>query len=132
MDKKELPPFKAFTTYEKMVEDISRSSTPLEERPTSLKTFQYTYKVVWMDRRCNPDKYGYVDFDNQELWIDETLFPIKMAETFLHEIIHIINNYFDIVDDSVEEGSVLVQARGLTMIWKDNPQVLEWWTNLLK
>jgi hypothetical protein len=44
-------------------------------------------------------------------------------ETILHEVIHGIENFFDL---DLEERQVKMLGRGLTMVFKDNPQLLEY------
>jgi hypothetical protein len=66
---------------------------------------------------------GQIKFLESEIRILQDLPHDLKQETILHEVIHGIENFFDL---DLEEEEVKMLGRGLTMVFKDNPELLEY------
>ncbi len=69
---------------------------------------------------------GICHLDLGEIWVADYLKDDMLAETLLHEILHAIHAGYDLDDDSTEEEFTLSTARGLALLWRDNPKLVEW------
>jgi hypothetical protein len=78
-------------------------------------------EVLCVDKRDS--LAGQIKFLESEIRILHDLPHDLKQETVLHEVVHGIENFFDL---DLEEEEVKQLARGLTMVFKDNPELLEY------
>ena len=104
------------------------------KRPSSLKVGIYAYRIVWFDKKYMEDANtrGYYSAKDGEIGVYEGLENTELAEVFLHETTHAVNDFMDIVDTTTEEVATELGARGMTMVWRDNKPLFKWWVELLK
>lgn len=99
------------------------------KRPERVKIGAHTYQIHWITRE-EADLRGILGqcFPN-DLYIDirEDLPPSKAADTFMHEVLHAINNDRGIEDSSTEEQFVSQAIPGITRFMLDNKEAWEWW-----
>jgi hypothetical protein len=72
---------------------------------------------------------GQIKFFESEIRIQKELSIELKQETILHEVIHGIENFFGL---DLEEDEVKQLGRGLTMVFKDNPKLLEYLKDVTK
>jgi len=98
--------------------------------PSKLKVGGHTYKVLQNYRFTQISKvYGQVDYNLGEIRlasIDESGYNImqsRIEETFLHEIIHCVNEVYS--NNIVTEEQVIRMSQGLYQVLKDNELLRE-------
>jgi len=59
--------------------------------------------------------------------------PDRLACQFLHEVFHALVWYFETTknDQMPEEAAANAASYGLTMFWRDNPEALDWYLELI-
>lgn len=86
--------------------------------------------------------YGYTDRVKGEIVIDSSLRGTRLAETFWHEVKHCLWAYSGADNDpqssaltiqSISEEQLISRSSFMEVtFWHDNPEVLKWWTKLLR
>lgn len=76
-------------------------------------------------------KYG--EFSSLELRIllDPLMPPVKAVDTLIHEVLHAIWWCYIIKDEDKEERVVQTECSAWVQIYRDNPQLLAWITEML-
>jgi hypothetical protein len=93
----------------------------------------FDYKVMPMGKTDELTKFGEHDGNTQELRFCETFASnARAAETTIHEVLHAIYEVMGIGDKDTEERTVLLMARGLAMLIRDNPSLIKWIVQSLK
>lgn len=97
--------------------------------PTSVKIGYIVYDIVdWnheiADARNN---YGEIDYVKNTIKVDTEHGGVKAANTLLHEIIHGVHRSASAheVEGATEEFLTCIYADGLTQVFMDNPDVLD-------
>jgi len=103
--------------------------------PNKLKIGHLDYDIKWVgdDWIAESNRTGEINYVKQEIKIAETLKPEKLADTFLHEIIHAIITHFSRISTTPIARELISEycAAGLVMVWRDNPAAFEWWSSLI-
>jgi hypothetical protein len=98
------------------------------ELPDSIKVGGLVFKVHLVKDLKSADKpcFGTMSWDEQRINLDSAI-PTKefVANIVWHEVMHALWAYFDIPTKG-EETKVLRIANGITMIMKDNPQLMDY------
>ncbi|MCK0470873.1 hypothetical protein [Halalkalibacter sp. APA_J-10(15)] len=89
----------------------------------------YKYREVDIVNRQDPFQVGECDFTNRLISIDKTRSETEQGEILLHELIHVIDEYFRI---GLKEKHVKLLGHGLSMVFCDNPSLQELFVDRLK
>jgi hypothetical protein len=91
------------------------------------------FTVEWFSRdiESGSAKFGWADLNRQKIFISDDLTPGKVADTFMHEVLHVLNWIFDIDDGVKEESLCLRLSSGLLAFWRDNPEAMRWLEHVL-
>lgn len=103
--------------------------------PATVKVGGFVFKVVPWSHQVAAEHRCFGEFAPvpQEIRIDETLRPQKRANTLIHELVHVIAWSFDLrAKDCDEERWAITIANGLSAIFMDNPELLEWLAHCTK
>lgn len=99
------------------------------ELPTTLKIGAHDYKIEWFTHATGDalKEWGFCHVDEQTIGLSKRMGRTKAAETFLHELLHALTWLFDLeAKQEAEEHYVCRLARGLTIVFRDNPALLPW------
>ena len=72
------------------------------------------------------NRYGEVAHTAGIIRIDTTHSAIEVAQTLLHEILHVVCTMWCRAEEDNEERTVSIMSTGLATVWRDNPDVMEW------
>lgn len=102
--------------------------------PSTIKVGAFVYSVEEFSPGVADasDLYGHVNHSTQIIQIDTSKPPERVADTFLHEILHCIYRVWNLPDELQEEDYVVATSYGLTTVFRDNPELLPWLTKMLK
>jgi hypothetical protein len=107
----------------------------MSERPTRLKIGPLRYTVEWRDKEWEDshNAYGATNNDYQIIRLSTACHPDRQAETFLHEVTHALWSLFQMKQsESIDnEQCAYMSGLGWLMFWRDNPEALQWWIQLL-
>lgn len=100
--------------------------------PKRVRIGCYDFSVVIMggNDQDNDRLYGDMNAPLQRIRLAPHLSPQRLANTFIHEVLHAIHGYLGITDDSTEEECTTRGANGLCMFWQDNPEACKWWAKV--
>jgi len=105
------------------------------KRPKVVKVKESYYKLVprsnaWQKKH---NAMGRIDYKNLIIEFDRTQPDIDLVDTFIHEFLHsIIAEYKIKIKGSREEALVTKMSQGLTTLFLENEDLLEWLHNKLK
>ena len=99
-----------------------------ERLPASVKIGYRVYKIVeWTaSQGAAANKYGECSHVMREIRVDLTHGMREGANTLLHEIVHAICSVWYQSENDKEERTVSLISNGLSTVWVDNPDVMEW------
>lgn len=104
------------------------------EMPKTIRIGCYIFKVEigqeWEHNANN--EFGHVNLCTQIIRVHPGLAGQKLANTFMHEVLHGIHMVYDLGDRSDEEDFTARVANGLCSFWQDNPEAVKWWGELVK
>jgi hypothetical protein len=80
------------------------------------------YEIIEADATIMNDKVGICDYTKQKIYIATGLADDLHADTFLHEILHVIDFTVGL---ELTEKQVIGIAGGLYAVWKDNQNIIE-------
>ena len=94
--------------------------------PKKIKVGPYDYKIVveglhWYEQH---GKYGDCHDDKRQISIVE-MDDHTTIDTLLHEVLHACYLVMDIKDKDTEETTVTRLGTALTMVFRDNPKLVE-------
>ena len=103
--------------------------------PTKIKVACYDIAVEdWSKKEADAaGQYG--EFSFQDLVIKVTTegqANTTIADTFIHEIMHAVYCIYHIRDKDKEERTVTTLSTGMTQVYRDNPEVLQFIKEMLK
>ena len=86
--------------------------------PKSIKVGGHTYKVV-IDEHLwhNENLHGEADYNNHIIKLDPAGHRESFAQTFLHEVLHVIDKHFD--NKALTEDEIDSMAEGLFQVLSD-------------
>lgn len=83
--------------------------------------------------------YGHFNSFQHRISIRPGLIPLKVANTFIHEVLHAIHWVYGLMrpgssgpaapDEPTEEEYTTQTANGLCAFWQDNPEAMKWWVS---
>lgn len=96
--------------------------------PSSIKVGYRTYTIRTWDilEADNANAWGLCDHANGIIWLCTEIDPKIVVDTLLHEIMHAIWNYMGLDEKHGEEPIVHRIGTGLTQVFCDNPQLVQW------
>jgi hypothetical protein len=106
----------------------------MTNRPNSIKVGGLLYTVEWRDGSwcAGTSHWGECNFVEQVIRINGDMLPDHIASTFLHEVTHAVLSHFGECDTKNDDESICtIIGNGLSMVWRDNPKVFDWWQTLL-
>lgn len=108
------------------------------ETPKKLKVWSHNIEI----KKQKDPKYsigkevrsalGYYDSDKQVIVLKNSLKDSQEIEILIHELLHSINYYTNVLEMSTEEDRlkeekyVDTMAAGLTLLLKDNPELIDY------
>ena len=105
-------------------------TTKRVNRPKTVKVKNNEYKIVSKTREWKEENgaYGMIHFDKNLIEIANSQSKQNLVDTVLHEILHAIVEEYKIkfTHHKVEERIVTHISQGLTAVFKDNPNLIEW------
>ena len=86
--------------------------------PKTIKVGGHTYEVV-IDEHLwhNENLHGQVDYNNQVITLDTYGHPQQLSATFIHEVLHAIDRYFN--NKALTEDEIDSMAEGLFQVLSD-------------
>lgn len=86
-----------------------------------------SYSLKWADygltdEPCN----GICDHEGSKVLVYNKLTGWDRKETLLHEVMHAVWHMWNMRDEAGEEETVSAMARGLTTVFKDNPELAKY------
>lgn len=102
--------------------------------PENIQVLQHKFELQFADETFfnSANAYGYCDKSGLVIRVYKKMKPSLLVEVVLHEILHAI--HFSIGADKEMEEEQFAQhfAGPLTMVIRDNPELIEWLRHLLK
>lgn len=104
------------------------------EKPTRVKVINLWFDVIWYEKSVEngAQKFGWCNCNDQVIGVSKEIQHCKIADTFLHEVIHALNWIIDIKDGVKEEEIANRLSSALCCFWIDNPLAFEWWSSLIR
>lgn len=101
-------------------------------KPARVKIGPFDYTIRWYDRpeEDREARYGYTDHNELEIGVSDRLQKVRKADTFLHEVIHALWYILALDKEATEEEVATKYGVGLTMVFRDNPELFQWWLAL--
>jgi hypothetical protein len=96
--------------------------------PDTIKVGNLVFKVEVVKDLKSGDKacFGTMSFDEQRICLDAAMATKEfVAGVVLHEIMHAIWHYFDLPTKN-EESYVHRISNGISMVMKDNPELMDY------
>lgn len=109
--------------------------------PTKIKVWAHELEIK---KEANPtyanDKgganplYGSVNYDTMKIVLREDLPITREAETLIHELLHLIGYFTNTFNDIKEHEEKIVDntSNGLYLLFKDNPELLDYLKESIK
>ncbi len=96
--------------------------------PRKWKIGSYKFRIEIVSREDSlKDTYdGLTVFEEEKVYLSESMKPMRAAVVVMHEAIHIINWVFGVNDNCDEETITTQVSTGLLAFWQDNPKVMQW------
>lgn len=96
--------------------------------PRSVKIGCYDFAIEVMDHVEGEasNAYGYNALVLQKIRILAGMSAKKLANTFMHEVLHGIHWFHGLRDESDEEEFTLLGTNGLCAFFQDNPEAARW------
>lgn len=105
--------------------------------PATVRIGPFDYEIRWMDRieASDSSAFGLHNGNDHCIRLERSRRRQRVASTFLHEVIHAINQVFGTERDKRgrvnEEQCTAGLAFGMCAFHRDNPDATEWWSRLL-
>lgn len=111
--------------------------------PTAVRIGCYIFRieVAEFEDHEAEGSFGHMNPLSQKIRLRPGMTAQKLANTFIHEVLHGISwfqsiGHFSLVGDvnsrDVEEEYVTKMANGLCAFWQDNPEATLWWQKLIR
>lgn len=105
--------------------------------PKSVRIGCYDFEICVMDS-CDAEsnrEFGHINYLNQKIRIRPGMLAQKLANTFLHEVMHGIflvqNVNCGENEEHTQENFVIAAANGLCAFWQNNKETTQWWSRLI-
>lgn len=89
--------------------------------PTELRIGPHDFSVNQDGWRLAEGFMGYCDLVSMQIVVDPALPPLRMAETYIHEVLHGIWMAMGLEEKTDEETAVRGLALGILSFMRDNP-----------
>lgn len=102
--------------------------------PRELRIGCYTYRVEISEIADSMAgaEFGHMNIINQKIRLMKGMSRQKLANTFLHEVLHAIHWVYGLwAENSDEEAFTCQTANGMCAFWQDNPAAMRWLQELL-
>lgn len=103
---------------------------PYEGMPQAVRVGGYWFVVELMsqhDAEGNRE-FGHCNLIGQRIRLQPGMTPQKLANTFLHEVLHAIHWVHGLDNQSSEEDFTGLTANGLCAFWQDNGGYWDWFS----
>lgn len=104
-------------------------------RPTEFTFMGRTYKITFPDKvESDDDDYGSTCHNNFIIQVKGNQIPLEEADTFLHEIMHVLWYHMGLCadnSDDVEERMVRTLSTALIYALRNNPNLLNYFKEIL-
>ena len=104
--------------------------------PKNIKVGKVDYKVQPCTKHyaTREKMYGCIHYGDEKILFSEGLNKTDTADVLLHELLHAINNEYNIRYTSKRAQELVVNRLSTKLIHtlRDNPQLLEWLYNIIK
>ncbi len=112
----------------KSLSKTDQIAAAINRLPSSLKIGAFDYSVVTMTESEGAGRRVFGEFRPMEseiaICLNSPSLP-KLVDTVMHEVLHAVW-WHAALDRPNEEEGVLHVARTLTMVFRDNPELLRW------
>lgn len=104
------------------------------KRPTKIDIFNCRWEIRWVDQASDTatEAWGMCIYDQQVILMSTRMKPNFEADTFLHEVLHAVCKAMGMGERFSEEDAAKKLSSGLCLVWKQNPEVFKWWTQLVQ
>ena len=94
----------------------------------------FIIKVELMSPRESDAENSYGHFTEMDLMIRlrPNQIPQQLGNTMLHELLHACHHTWDVTDKADEETFARCTAHALQAVWRDNPQLMLWFTRIFQ
>jgi len=109
----------------------------LPQAPTSIRIGPYDFEIRWWGRNEEEGKarFGETDLNNQVICLPKTRKRQKLANTFIHEVLHacqlVYGRDLDKEGKVPEEDAIVANSIGLCAFFRENREAAEWWQDLM-
>lgn len=102
--------------------------------PNSVRVGHYDYAIVVMAEidQASDRIFGDMNATLQRIRLCAGMSTARLANTFMHEVMHAIHNFHDVDDKTSEENTTYRTTNGLCAFWRDNPDVASWWADAVQ
>jgi Zn-dependent peptidase ImmA (M78 family) len=99
----------------------------------NIQSIKYGRKKIQVRFEILKNLYGYFETEKEILVIDSRVKGLRLFNTIMHELFHLIIHYSGIkVHDKGEETIAQVVGDGYAKIFKQNPNLWDFLTKLIK
>lgn len=100
----------------------------MSDFPNTIKIGAHIFVVELMspNEANSRGRWGETLLSEKRIRIDESAGPSQRSETGIHELLHCIWTTLGLKAGDDEERVITVLAFGLALVWRDNPEVMEW------
>ena len=110
---------------------MNTPSSVVAKMPKQVRVGCYIFTVEMGETWAHDGEFGHVSLETQSIRLRKGGSSRKLANTFLHEVLHSIHWVYGLGDASNEEQFTELSANGLCSFWLDNPQAMQWIKELL-
>lgn len=90
----------------------------------------YSIQVIAGFEQASDRYYGDHNSVLQRIRLCADMSNERLANTFMHELMHAIHCAYDVGDNTDEESNTYRTTNGLCAFWRDNPEAAAWWAAL--
>lgn len=117
----------------KPVQKPKPAHDPFKGMPTSVRVGYATVKVEAIeDNHADLAGIAGATFPfRQIIYLREGMSAQQVANTFIHEVLHVIHFVYGVDSECDEETFTNLGANGICAFWQDNPAACAWWSKNL-
>lgn len=95
--------------------------------PSKIKIWSHDFSLAKKEHVLDGEAIGAINCTRQEIFLRDNLKPSQEVETLIHELMHAINYYTNVIPDKQEEEKIVdTLTAGLTSILKDNVKLIDY------
>jgi hypothetical protein len=109
------------------------------ERPTSIRIGALTYTIEWWDRKDEKitERFAEIDYVDSVIRVSYYRPADRVVASLIHEVMHALAYHYRV---TVPDGGDLAfnsedladyGGYGLLMVWRDNPEVFDWYVRMV-